>query len=140
MGKAENVELGKKALLALVVGLLSLNLLTFLTAYPQIANLDSGCCSNHPLAKDFSGVYIGARRLFHNPAAVYGHGNARWRTADLPSTGAVQVSLVLSLLSLTCSATELSEFYPSLRHIPIPTAATGRASRVSTYEGKKVGR
>ena len=75
MGKAENVELGKKALLALIVGLLSLNLLTFLPAYSQIANLDSGCCSNHPLAKDFSGVYIGAWRLFHNPAAVYVHGN-----------------------------------------------------------------
>ena len=75
MGEAQNVGLGKKSILALIVGLLSLNMLTFLPAYSQIANLDSGCCSNHPLAKDFSGVYIGAWRLFHNPAAVYIHGN-----------------------------------------------------------------
>ncbi len=58
-----------------MAGLLVLNLLTFLPAYSQIATIDSGCCSNHPLAKDFSGVYIGAWRLFHDPASIYIHGN-----------------------------------------------------------------
>jgi len=33
-----------------------------------------GCCSNQPLAKDFSGVYTGAWRLFNDPAQVYTQG------------------------------------------------------------------
>jgi hypothetical protein len=70
----ENSVLSRKALLALICGLLFLNFLTLLTAYTQISNIDSGCCSNQPLAKDFSGVYIGAWRLFHDPAHVYTHG------------------------------------------------------------------
>ncbi|OLB70455.1 hypothetical protein AUI06_06735 [archaeon 13_2_20CM_2_52_21] len=64
----ETTVLSKKALLILVFGLLVMNFLTFLAAYPQISNIDSGCCSNQPLAKDFSGVYIGAWRLFHDPS------------------------------------------------------------------------
>ncbi len=67
--------MSEKALLALMAGLLTLNLLTFLPAYSQISTIDSGCCSNHPLAKDFSAFYIGAWRLFHDPANVYVHGN-----------------------------------------------------------------
>ena len=55
--------------------LLLLNLFTFLLAFSQVSNVDSGCCSNHPLAKDFSGVYVGAWRLFHDPARIYFHGN-----------------------------------------------------------------
>jgi hypothetical protein len=54
--------------------LISLNLYTFYVAYPQISILDSGCCSNHPLAKDFSAFYIGAWRLFANPGGIYFHG------------------------------------------------------------------
>src|SRR5438309_10814856 len=69
----ETRKLGKKALLVLVCGLLALNFSTFLSAYPQIPNIDSGCCSNQPLAKDFSGVYIGAWRLFTDPEQVYTH-------------------------------------------------------------------
>src|SRR2546429_5045071 len=34
----------------------------------NVQDIDSGCCSNQPLAKDFSGVYIGAWRLFHDPS------------------------------------------------------------------------
>ncbi len=63
----ETRKLGKKALLDLVCRLLALNFSTFLSAYPQIPNIDSGCCANQPLAKDFSGVYIGAWRLFNDP-------------------------------------------------------------------------
>ena len=70
----ETSVLSKKALLTLLCGLLVLNFLTFLSAYPQISNIDSGCCSNQPLAKDFSGVYIGAWRLLHDPTQVYTHG------------------------------------------------------------------
>ena len=61
-------------MLILILALLALNFFTFLAAYPQISNVDSGCCSNQPLAKDFSGVYIGARRLFDDPSQVYTHG------------------------------------------------------------------
>jgi hypothetical protein len=75
MGVSAPRALGRKALLALVSGLLVLNLFTFLPAFSQISSIDSGCCSNHPLAKDFSGVYIGAWRLFHDPSQVYTHGN-----------------------------------------------------------------
>jgi hypothetical protein len=71
----KTVALNRKALLALVSGLLVLNLFTFLPAFGQISTIDSGCCSNHPLAKDFSGVYIGAWRLLHDPPQIYTHGN-----------------------------------------------------------------
>jgi glycosyl transferase family 87 len=60
--------------LVLVSGLLFLNLFTFLPAFSQVSGIDSGCCSNHPLAKDFSAFYIGAWRLFHNPAQIYTRG------------------------------------------------------------------
>ncbi len=77
MRDSKGSVLSKKALLALVTGLLFLNLLTFLPAFAQVSNIDSGCCSNHPLAKDFSGVYIGAWRLYHNPTQIYTHGLLR---------------------------------------------------------------
>lgn len=68
----------KRGQLLLVISFaatIALNVYTFSLAYPQISVIDSGCCSNHPLAKDFSAFYIGAWRLFHNdPAGVYFHG------------------------------------------------------------------
>jgi hypothetical protein len=75
MGDSKPSILNKKALVALLAVLVVLNLFTFLPAFSQISIIDSGCCSNHPLAKDFSGVYIGAWRLFHDPVQVYTHGN-----------------------------------------------------------------
>jgi len=66
-----------RARLLLLVGfavLISLNFYTFSLAYPQISTIDAGCCSNRPLAKDFSAFYIGAWRLFHDPSQVYFHG------------------------------------------------------------------
>jgi hypothetical protein len=66
--------LSQKALLALVSALLVLNLFTFLPAFTQVSTIDSGCCSNHPLAKDFSAFYIGAWRLYHDPSQIYTHG------------------------------------------------------------------
>ena len=65
----------RRALFALISVLLTLNLLTFLPAYSQVSSVDSGCCSNHPLAKDFSAFYIGAWRLFHDPVQIYVHGH-----------------------------------------------------------------
>lgn len=70
----ETSVLSRKALLVIVAGLLVLNLFTFLPAYSQVSNIDSGCCSNHPLAKDFSAFFIGAWRLYHDPAQIYTHG------------------------------------------------------------------
>lgn len=73
MTDQETKPLGKKPLFILIFALLVLNLLTFLPAFAQVSNIDSGCCSNHPLAKDFSAFYIGAWRLFHNPGQIYTH-------------------------------------------------------------------
>jgi hypothetical protein len=75
MGDSKTTVLSRKALLALVSALLVLNLFTFLPAYSQVSTIDSGCCSNHPLAKDFSAFYIGAWRLYHDPSQIYTHGN-----------------------------------------------------------------
>lgn len=74
MSSRRPVLLSGRWLLVLVTVLLVLNLFTFLPAFSQVSTVDSGCCSNHPLAKDFSGVYIGAWRLFHDPAQIYFHG------------------------------------------------------------------
>src|SRR5436853_6592358 len=79
----ETRKLGKKALLVLVCRLLALNFSTFLPAYPQIPNIDSGCCSNQPLAKDFSGAYSGAWRLFNDPGQVYTHAYVADRAATI---------------------------------------------------------
>ena len=51
--------------------LIALNLFTFARAYPEIFTLNSGCCSNQVLAKDFSAYYVGAWRLFHDTSNVY---------------------------------------------------------------------
>ncbi len=55
--------------------LISLNLFSFLLAYPNISQLNSGCCGTTLLAKDFSAFYVGAWRLFSDPSQVYFHGN-----------------------------------------------------------------
>jgi hypothetical protein len=70
----KTTKLNRRALLALISALLVLNLLTFLPAFSQVSTIDSGCCSNHPLAKDFSAFYIGAWRLYHDPSQIYTHG------------------------------------------------------------------
>lgn len=73
MGHTEKV-LNKNIAIVLVAALVILSLPTFMPAYSQISNIDSGCCSNQPLARDFSAFYIGAYRLFHNPSQIYTHG------------------------------------------------------------------
>jgi glycosyl transferase family 87 len=55
--------------------LISLNLFSFILAYPHISELNSGCCGTSPLARDFSAFYVGAWRLFNDPSQVYFHGN-----------------------------------------------------------------
>ena len=52
-----------------------LNLVTFIIAYPEVFRIDPGCCTNHPLAKDFSAYYTAAWRLFHDPSNTYTKGN-----------------------------------------------------------------
>jgi hypothetical protein len=65
--------LGKRSLiLALVILLcLALNLVIFVKAYPETFVIDSGCCADVPLAKDFSAYYTAAWRLYHDPSNVY---------------------------------------------------------------------
>ena len=55
--------------------LLALSLVTFAQAYPETLRLDSGCCSDHVLAKDFSAYYVGAWRLFHDTPNIYAPGS-----------------------------------------------------------------
>jgi len=51
-----------------------LNLVVFVSAYPETRVTDSGCCGNRPLARDFSAFYIAAWRLFNDPSQVYKSG------------------------------------------------------------------
>jgi hypothetical protein len=67
--------LSRKALLAITVaGLILLNGLTFIMAYPETLVVDGGCCSSQPLAKDFSAYYVGAWRMLNDPAQLYTKG------------------------------------------------------------------
>lgn len=54
-----------------VLVLLGANLVVYAAAYPETAKIDSGCCGNRPLAKDFSAFYTAAWRLFNDPSQVY---------------------------------------------------------------------
>jgi len=60
-----------KVVFAAMFCLIALNLFTFARALPEIFAVDSGCCSNQVLAKDFSAYYVGAWRLFHDTSNVY---------------------------------------------------------------------
>lgn len=51
-----------------------LNLYTFIQAYPETFIVDSGCCANQILAKDFSAYYTASWRLIHDPSNVYTQG------------------------------------------------------------------
>jgi hypothetical protein len=51
--------------------LIVMNLVVLAAAYPETMAIDSGCCGNRPLARDFSAFYIGAWRLINNPGQVY---------------------------------------------------------------------
>jgi hypothetical protein len=71
------MTLGQKETFAIAAAILiGLNFLTLLQAYPETLRVDSGCCApaNQMLAKDFSAYYIGAWRLFHDPARIYTRG------------------------------------------------------------------
>ena len=55
--------------------LIALNLYTFIVAYPETYTLNAGInASGTKLAKDFSAYYIGAWRLWNDPAHVYTFG------------------------------------------------------------------
>ena len=64
------------ALLVLLAAvLIVLNLYTFISAMPETSAIDSGCCTNHMVAKDFSAYYVAAWRLLHDPSNIYTKGN-----------------------------------------------------------------
>ncbi len=66
----------RRAILSVAIGcLIALNLVTFIAAYPETSVIDSGCCGNRPLQKDFSAFYTAAWRLFNDPSHVYTLGN-----------------------------------------------------------------
>ena len=58
-----------------VIALIILNFYTFIIAYPETYAVDSGISTSGSIvAKDFSAYYMGAWRLWHNPANIYVHG------------------------------------------------------------------
>ena len=60
---------------AAIVVLIALNLYTFIVAYPETYTLNAGInTSGTILAKDFSAYYMGAWRLWNNPAHIYTFG------------------------------------------------------------------
>jgi hypothetical protein len=66
----------RKVILSVAIGLLIvLNLITLIEAYPQTTIIDSGCCGDRPLQKDFSAFYTAAWRLFNDPSHIYTVGN-----------------------------------------------------------------
>ena len=70
MGRQEN-----QAFVALVALLILLNPWTLVTAVPETAAVDGGCCApGAALAKDFSAFYTAAYRLYHDPSQIYYHG------------------------------------------------------------------
>lgn len=64
----------KIVVLSIVIVSILLNSYTFVQAYPETFRIDSGCCANQILAKDFSAYYTGAWRLFHDPSKIYTQG------------------------------------------------------------------
>jgi hypothetical protein len=65
----------KIAFVIAVAVLITLNFYTFIVAYPETYAVDSGInTSGTIVAKDFSAYYMGAWRLWHNPANIYVHG------------------------------------------------------------------
>lgn len=65
-------SLTKKIFIIAVAVVIALNLYTFIVAYPQTYTPSHGITPTAPiLAKDFSAYYIGAWRLWNNPAHIY---------------------------------------------------------------------
>lgn len=71
---AELTSRRKRVLFAVMFGLILLNLVTFLEAYPQVANVQGECCANKTISKDFSVYYVGVYRLLNDPSQVYTRG------------------------------------------------------------------
>jgi hypothetical protein len=57
-----------------VILLITLNLYTFIVAYPETYTPSPGISSGPNLAKDFSAYYVGAWRLWHNTSQIYHFG------------------------------------------------------------------
>lgn len=71
---ADRTSRSRIIFVAVVSCLLVLNLVVLAAAYPETMVIDSGCCGNRPLAKDFSAFYTAAWRLFNDPGQVYNPG------------------------------------------------------------------
>ena len=70
-----NQKLAKRILLFTVVLLITLNLYTLITAYPETYTPSPGINTTGTiLSKDFSAYYIGAWRLWNNPSQIYHFG------------------------------------------------------------------
>jgi hypothetical protein len=70
----------KKAIIILVIAVaLTLNMITFVFAYPEMFKP-----SSPTLARDFSAYYIAGWRLFHNPTKVYAGGSQQGDYQILP--------------------------------------------------------
>ena len=72
---AHRSHLTKIVIIAAIAVIILLNLYTFIVAYPETYTITPGInTSGTPLAKDFSAYYMGAWRLWNNPAHIYNFG------------------------------------------------------------------
>ena len=68
-------RLTKIVLIIAVAIIILLNFYTFVAAYPETYTITSGInTTGTNLAKDFSAYYMGAWRLWNNPAHIYNFG------------------------------------------------------------------
>lgn len=89
---------------SVVTCLIVLNLVVFVSAYPETSRVDSGCCSDRQLAKDFSAFYTAAWRLVHDPGQVYTPGyvdDGEFHVLPQPETYKYLPSFLFFVLPLT---------------------------------------
>jgi hypothetical protein len=89
---------------AAVLCLLALNLVVLAAAYPETMTIDSGCCGDRLLAKDFSAFYTAAWRLIHDPGQVYTSGyvnDGEYHVLPQPESYKYLPSFLLMVLPFT---------------------------------------
>ena len=113
-------HLTKIVIITAVAMILLLNLYTFVTAYPETYTINPGInTSGTPLAKDFSAYYMGAWRLWNNPAHIYNFGALNdGEPTILPHPEEYKYSAILSPNCFPAACTKLSAGTSYLRHNP----------------------
>jgi len=110
-GKSMALDKKGALIIAVIAVALTLNVITFVFAYPDMFKP-----SSPTLARDFSAYYIGGWRLFHNPTKAYAGGSQPGDYPDSSKTPNVQVSSFFLDSYFAVSSLELSECVYCLQH------------------------